>query len=80
MMMYRERDGWKTGEEAAGANSIPSCLTIWTKEILHAFVEIVRIEKLDGTFGYGSIFVGMPEMDSSRIEVYQMFEQEDAAE
>ena len=48
-------------------------LTIWTKEVLHAFVEIVRIEKKQDTFEYGAIFIGMPEMEASRIEVYQAF-------
>lgn len=46
-------------------------LTIWTKEVLHAFLEIVRIEKKDDCFEYGAIFIGMPEMEASRIEVYQ---------
>lgn len=46
-------------------------LTIWTKEVLHAFLEIVRIEKKNDTYEYGAIFIGMPEMESSRIEVYQ---------
>ena len=46
-------------------------LTIWTKEVIHAFFEIVRIEKVEDTFLYGAIFVGMPEMDASRIEIYQ---------
>lgn len=50
-------------------------LTIWTKEVLHAVIEIVRIEKQDDTFVYGGIFVGMPEMDASRIEVYQTVEE-----
>ncbi len=50
-------------------------LTIWTKEIIHAFVEIVRIEKKDDTFHYGGIFIGMPEMDSARIQVYQTIEE-----
>lgn len=45
-------------------------LTIWTKEVIHAFVEIVRIEKLEDTFKYGGIFIGMPEMDAARIEIY----------
>lgn len=45
-------------------------LTIWTKEVIHAFVEIVRIEKEEKTFSYGGIFIGMPEMDAARIEVY----------
>ena len=46
-------------------------LTIWTKEVLHAFLEIVRIEKIgDNQYSYGAIFIGMPEMDMKRIEVY----------
>lgn len=48
-----------------------SYLQIWTKEVLHAFLEIVRIEKKEGTFQYGAIFIGMPEMDMSRIAVYE---------
>lgn len=46
-------------------------LTIWTKEVIHAFLQIVRIELQGDTYGYGAIFIGMPEMDSARIEVYQ---------
>ncbi len=46
-------------------------LTIWTKEVLHAFLQIVRIELKGGSYGYGAIFIGMPEMDSARIAVYQ---------
>lgn len=46
-------------------------LTIWTKEVLHAFVQIVRIEMKDAGYAYGASFVGLPEMDASRIEVYQ---------
>lgn len=51
-------------------------LTIWTKEVLHAFLEIRRIEKIDDeNFNYGAIFIGMPEMDAARIEVYQTVEE-----
>lgn len=47
-------------------------LTIWTKETIHAFLQIVRIELgEEGLYEYGAIFIGMPEMDISRIEVYQ---------
>lgn len=46
-------------------------LTIWTKEVLHAFLQIVRIEMKGDSFIYGASFVGLPEMDASRIEVYQ---------
>ena len=54
-----------------------SYLTIWTKEVLHAFLEIVRIEKRDDIegFSYGAIFVGMPELEAQRIEVYNTVEQ-----
>lgn len=48
-------------------------LTIWTKEVIHAFVEIVRIAKEEKVFSYGGIFIGMPEMDAARIEVYDTF-------
>lgn len=46
-------------------------LTIWTKEVIHAFIEIVRIEKEEDAFKYGGIFIGMPEMDAARIEIYE---------
>jgi len=52
-----------------------SNLRIWTQEVLHAFLEIIRIEKKgEGIFGYGAIFIGMPEMDAARIEVYDTVE------
>lgn len=47
-----------------------SNLRIWTQEVLHAFLEIVRIEKAAEGFIYGAIFIGMPEMEASRIELY----------
>lgn len=51
-------------------------LTIWTKEVLHTFIEVVRIEKKGDTFNYGAIFVGMPGMDVSRISIYDMVNEE----
>ncbi len=47
-------------------------LTIWTKEVLQTFIEIVRIEKKDDTFNYGASFIGMPGMDVSRINIYDV--------
>lgn len=52
-----------------------SFLTIWTKEVLHAFLEIVRVVgKGDGMYEYGAIFIGMSEQDASRIAAYDMIE------
>ena len=48
-----------------------SFLVIWTKEVLHTFLEIVRIEKTDDGYIYGSSFVGLPEMEAQRIATYQ---------
>lgn len=48
-----------------------SYMTIWTKEVIHAFLQIVRIDMKQEGFVYGASFVGMPEMDANRIEVYQ---------
>ena len=50
-------------------------LTIWTREVIHAFLEIIRIEKIDDGYQYGAIFIGMPEMDAIRIETYQTVEE-----
>lgn len=47
-------------------------LTIWTKEVLHAFIEIVRIEMKGEHYEYGGIFIGMPEFDLQRIGVYDV--------
>ncbi len=49
-------------------------LRIWTQEVIHAFLEIVRIEKKGQGYNYGAIFIGMPETEASRIEVYDTVE------
>ena len=51
-----------------------SYLTIWTKEVIHCFIEIIRIEIKADCFEYGGIFIGMPDSDLQRIEVYNMVE------
>ena len=51
-----------------------SFLRIWTQEVIHAFVEIVRIEKTGQNYSYGAIFIGMPESEAARIEAYDTIE------
>lgn len=56
-------------------------LTLWTKEVLHCFLEIVRIEmKGENEYAYGSIFIGMSEAEASRIETYSTIAKMDAEE
>lgn len=67
--------GFICSEQLAIGAVYESYLTIWTKEVLHAFLEIVRmVDKADGTHEYGAIFIGMSEMDMSRIATYDTIE------
>jgi len=50
-------------------------LTLWNKDVIHCFIEIVRILKCDSYYQYGGIFIGMPEMDVKRIEIYDTVNQ-----
>lgn len=68
--------GFICSEVLAIGNVYESYLTIWTKEVIHAFIRIVRIEMIDGKFHYGAVFIGMPEMDAARIETYQTVNEE----
>lgn len=74
------KDVSKTGigfecKESLSIGAIYECLlTIWTKETIHAFVEIVRVVKNDDSFVYGGIFIGMPETDMNRIAIYSTIE------
>lgn len=63
--------GFKSKEALQIGEVYESYLTIWTKEVLHAFLQVVRIELKGSDYIYGAVFIGMPEMDASRIAVYQ---------
>lgn len=55
-------------------------LTLWTKETIHTFIEIVRVLSKDDSYFYGGIFIGMSEMDMKRIEIYFTFHDADVAQ
>ena len=63
--------GFECEEVLSIGDVYESFLTIWTKEVIHAFLQIVRIELGSSGYVYGASFIGMPEIDSARIEVYQ---------
>ena len=63
--------GFSSTELMQIGNVYEANLTIWSKETIHVFIEIVRIEKKVDRFEYGATFIGMPEMDSARIATYQ---------
>ena len=67
--------GFFCAEELEMGSVYECFLTIWTKEVIHAFVEIVRSEKADARYRYGATFVGMNDQDAYRIQVYQTVEE-----
>ena len=48
-----------------------SFLEIWTKEVLHVFLQIVRANEIEGGYSYGAFFIGMPDYDAQRITAYE---------
>ncbi|MCR5251025.1 MAG: PilZ domain-containing protein [Lachnospiraceae bacterium] len=67
--------GFTCSEELSNGAVYECLLTIWTRETLHTFVEIIRVIPKDGFFFYGGIFIGMSETDLSRIQIYSEFEE-----
>ena len=51
-------------------------LTIWTKEKIKVFLDVVRRQETEGTINYGAHFVGMPDLYKRKIGVYQTVENE----
>ena len=72
----RDGLGFSTDAQLTIGNNYEANLTLWTKEVLHVFVQIVRAAKTDDGFHYGGIFIGMPEDVKMRIQVYETVEEE----
>ncbi len=48
-------------------------LKIWTEEVIHVFLKVVRIEQTEEErYICGTIFIGLTELDARRIEVYDL--------
>ena len=48
-------------------------LKIWNDDEIHAFLKVVRIEQTkDEKYMCGTIFIGLPEMNARRIEIYDV--------
>ena len=69
--------GFVTDKHLVMGDNYEAYLTIWTKEVLHVFIQIVRGEKKDdGTIAYGSTFIGMPDAERQRIAVYETVQEQ----
>ena len=50
-------------------------LKIWTGDVIDTLVNIVRFDNSGSDYVYGGVFIGMPESDTSKISIYELFEQ-----
>lgn len=63
-------------EKALKIGAVYECyLTIWTKEVLHVVIEIVRERREPDGFHYGGEFIALSDADAARISIYQTFEE-----
>ena len=70
--------GFVTDKQLTIGNNYEANLTIWTKETLPVFIQIVRADKEGDRYRYGGSFIGMPEDVKKRIDVYELVEDEKA--
>ena len=66
--------GFTTDAQLTIGHNYEANLKLWTKEVLHVFLQIVRASKDESGFHYGAIFIGMPDADKMRIQVYETVE------
>lgn len=50
-------------------------IKIWTGDIIDTFVNIIRFDNSGEDYIYGSVFIGMPDSDTAKIRIYELFEE-----
>ena len=65
--------GFKAKKKLEVGSYYDTKIQIWTKEVVDAVVEIVRVEELEDGYKYGGVFIGMTDTDSLKIDIYQIF-------
>ena len=68
--------GFTCADELEIGSIYEGTLTIWTKEKIKVFLDIVRRDQKEDTVKYGAHFVGMPDLYKRKIGVYQTVENE----
>jgi hypothetical protein len=68
--------GFRTEKQLTIGDIYDANLTIWNKEKLHVFVQIVRAAVDEDGYHYGGTFIGMPEDVKMRIQVYETVAEE----
>lgn len=68
--------GFACADELEIGTIYEGTLTIWTKEKIKVFLDVVRKQEVENGFNYGAHFVGMPDLYKRKIGVYQTVENE----
>ena len=70
--------GFKCRQQLLIGEVLTGKIEIWTKEKLDVLMKIIRCtEEPGGFYGYGCTFVGLEGSEQTRIEIYQLFHQND---
>ena len=72
----RDGIGFTTDKAFTIGSNYEANLTLWNKDKIHVFIQIVRATKEDDLYHYGGIFIGMPDQDQMRIQVYETVQDE----
>ena len=68
--------GFMCADELELGSIYEGTLTIWTKEKIKVFLDIVRRSEKEDGINYGAHFVGMPDLYKRKIGIYQVVEEE----
>lgn len=71
--LSRSGIGFKASQELEVGTYYDTKLTIWTKEVIDAVIEIVRRDNAKEGYTYGAEFIGMTDTDALKIDIYQIF-------
>ena len=71
--LSRSGIGFKASQPLDVGTYYDTKLTIWTKEVIDAVIEIVRRKDVEDGYEYGAEFIGMTDTDALKIDIYQIF-------
>ncbi len=65
--------GFKAAQRLETGSYYDTKIQIWTKEVVDAVIEIVRVDEREDGYHYGAVFIGMTDTDALKIDIYQIF-------
>ena len=74
--LSRSGIGFKASQSLEVGTYYDTKLTIWTKEKIKVFLDVVRRVEKENGINYGAHFVGMPDLYKRKIGIYQTVEEE----